>query len=78
MPNLKLQKQLSRKVGDKKYPKWMIAIPPKQVEALGWNEGQSLESEIANQELIIKKVNEAETEKRKEAAKKAWGKRKRG
>jgi antitoxin component of MazEF toxin-antitoxin module len=78
VPNLKLQKQLSRKVGDKKYPKWMIAIPPKQIEALGWNEGQSLEGEIADQKLVIKKVNDVEVEKRKKAAEKAWEKRKRG
>lgn len=74
---MKLQKQLSRKVGDKKYPKWVVAIPPKQIGELGWDEGQFLESEIANQVLVIKKVSEAEAEKRKEAAKKAWGKRKR-
>lgn len=74
---MKLQKQLSRKVGNKKYAKWVIAIPPKQIGELGWDGGQSLESEIADQMLVIKKVSEAEAEKRKEAAKKAWGKRKR-
>ena len=56
----------------------MIAIPPKQIEALGWNEGQSLEGEIADQKLVIKKVNDVEVEKRKKAAEKAWEKRKRG
>jgi antitoxin component of MazEF toxin-antitoxin module len=75
---MRLQKQLSRKYGNKEYPKWVITIPPKQVEALGWDEGQSLEGEIADQELVIRKVNEAKTEERKEAAKKAWNKRKRG
>ncbi len=73
---MKLQKQLSRKVGDKEYAKWVVAIPPKQIEALGWNEGQSLEGEITDQQLIIRKVSESETEKRKQTAEKAWVKRK--
>jgi len=73
---MQLQKQLSRKVGNKEYPKWVIAIPPRQIEALGWHEGQSLESEIADSQLIVKIVDEKEVEKRKEAAKKAWKTRK--
>lgn len=72
---MKLQKQLSRKVGDKTYPKWMISIPPKQIKALGWSEGQSLEGVITNEKLIIKKVSESEVAKRKKAAEKAWKKR---
>lgn len=74
---MKLQKQLSRRVGEKSYPKYVIAIPPKQIEALGWNEGESLEGEITDQKLIIKRVNASEVEKRKKAAEKAWNKRKR-
>lgn len=74
---MQLQKQLSRKVGNKAYPKWVIAIPPRQIEALGWREGQSLESEIADNQLVVKLVDESEVKKRKEAAKKAWEKRKR-
>jgi len=54
----------------------MIAIPPKQIDALGWNEGQALEGEITDQKLVIKKVNDVEVEKRKKAAEKAWQKRK--
>ena len=73
---MKLQKQLSRKVGDKEYPKWVIAIPPKQIDELGWKEGLPLESEVSDNQLLIKIVNEAEQEKRKEAANKAWKKRK--
>jgi antitoxin component of MazEF toxin-antitoxin module len=76
VPNLKLQKQLSRKVGTKAYPKWVITIPPKQVEALGWKEGESLDSEVNTQELIIRKEDERKALKRKEAAEKAWKTRK--
>ena len=72
---MKLQKQLSRKVGNKKYPKWVISIPPKKIKALGWNEGQSLEGVVTDEKLVIKKVDESEVEKRKKAAEKAWKKR---
>lgn len=73
---MRLQKQLSRKFNNKEYPKWVIAIPPKQVIELQWKEGEFLESEISGQILIIKKEDEQESEKRKEAAIKAWEKRK--
>jgi len=73
---MRLQKQLSRKVGDKEYPKWVAIISPKQIEALGWKEGEYLESEVNNQELIIRKEDTQKLQKRKETAKKAWKTRK--
>ena len=73
---MKLQKQLSRKVGDKEYPKWVITIPPKHINALGWCEGEYLESQINGQELIVRKENPQKAEKRREAARKAWKTRK--
>ena len=76
MPNLKLQKQLSRKVGDKEYPKWMITIPPKQIRSLGWTEGEFLESVITGGELLVRRENPNKAEKRKKAAEKAWKTRK--
>lgn len=51
---MKLQKQLSRKVGKKKYPKYVITIPPKQIETLGWDEGQELSAETNGNKLVIK------------------------
>jgi len=69
---MRLQKQLSRKYGNKEYPKWVITIPPKQVEALGWNEGEFLESEVSTHELIVRRENQEKGQKRKEAAEKAW------
>lgn len=74
--NMRLQKQLSRKYGNKEYPKWVITIPPKQVEALGWNEGEFLESEVNTQGLIVRREDERKAHKRKEAAEKAWKTRK--
>ena len=76
MPKTRLQKQLSRKVGNKEYPKWIITIPPKQIKTLGWTEGEFLESEINDQELIIQKEDMSKRQKRKEATKKAWDTRK--
>lgn len=73
---MKLQKQLSRRVGDKEYPKWVITIPPKQISTLGWNEGEYLESEIKGKELIIKRENPEKVKRRSEAAIKAWKTRK--
>lgn len=76
MSNIKLQKQLSRRVGNKEYPKWVIIVPPKQIDALAWKEGECLESEINNQELIVRRENPEKAQKRREAAKKAWDTRK--
>jgi antitoxin component of MazEF toxin-antitoxin module len=73
---MRLQKQLSRKVGNKEYPKWVITIPPKQIKTLGWTEGEFLESDINNHELVIQKEDMSKRQKRKEAAKKAWDTRK--
>lgn len=73
---MRLQKQLSRKVGNKEYPKWIITIPPKQVEALGWNEGELLESEVNSRELVIRREDERKAQRMKEAAEKAWKTRK--
>ena len=69
---MRLQKQLSRRIGNKEYPKWMITIPPKQIVALGWSEGEFLEGEINGKELIVRRENPQKAEKRREAARKAW------
>lgn len=70
---MRLQKQLSRKVGNKEYPKWVIIVPPKQIETLGWKEGEYLASEVNDEELIIQREAVEKIQKRKEAAKKAEG-----
>ena len=50
-----LQKQLSKKVGDKEYAKYVIVVPPKIVEKLGWKAGEELEAEIKKGKLIIER-----------------------
>ncbi len=52
---MRLQKNVSRKIGKTEYAKWVINIPPRIIEALGWKEGDELESEIDNPNLIVKK-----------------------
>lgn len=52
---MKLQKQLSRKVGDIEYAKWVLVVPPTTIEKLGWKEGQELDAEIKDNKLSIKK-----------------------
>ena len=52
---MKLQKQLSRKVGNTEYVKWVIVIPPETIKELEWKEGQGLETEIKDKKLTIKK-----------------------
>jgi bifunctional DNA-binding transcriptional regulator/antitoxin component of YhaV-PrlF toxin-antitoxin module len=68
---------MSRRYKGREYPKWVVTIPPKQIEELGWTEGEFLESDIARQELVIRKENSQTVEKRREVAKKAWETRKR-
>lgn len=50
-----LQKQLSRRIGDVKYAKYVIVIPPSIVKELKWKDGEELESEIKGNKLIIEK-----------------------
>jgi bifunctional DNA-binding transcriptional regulator/antitoxin component of YhaV-PrlF toxin-antitoxin module len=57
MENMQLQRQLSRKHKEKIYPKFTIVIPPKEIEKLGWKEGEELEPEIDDNRLIIKLKN---------------------
>ena len=52
---MKLQKQLSRKVGNVEYAKWVLVIPPNMIEELKWKEGQELEAEIKENKLLIGK-----------------------
>lgn len=55
---MRLQKQLSKKIGNKEYVKWVITIPPENIEKLGWKEGQNLKSIIKPDGLFIAESNE--------------------
>jgi len=55
---VKLQKQLSRKTKGKSYPKYVMTIPPKNIEELGWQKGMELEVCVSDNKLIIKPKKE--------------------
>lgn len=52
---MKLQSQVSRKVGDTEYLKSWVVIPNKILELLKWKHGQELNGEVKDGKLIIKK-----------------------
>ena len=51
---MKLQKQLSRKLNNKEYPKYVVIIPPKQIEEVGWKEGTELEAIVKDGKITLK------------------------
>jgi antitoxin component of MazEF toxin-antitoxin module len=57
---MKLQKQLSRKVKGKKYPKYVLTIAPRHIEELGWKKGTELEVCVSNNKLIVAQKQEDE------------------
>jgi AbrB family looped-hinge helix DNA binding protein len=54
---MKLQKQLSRKVQNVSYPKYVITIPPKDIEKAGWKEGTELEAIVEDGKIVLKPKN---------------------
>jgi len=50
---MKLQKQLSRKVGNQEYPKYVVTISPKTIKKLGWKPGQELKLKINGKQAKI-------------------------
>lgn len=50
---MRLQKHVTRKVGDKEYAKYVVVIPPEHVVRLEWEEGQELEPQVQGKKLII-------------------------
>lgn len=52
---MKLQKQLSRKVGDKEYAKYVMVIPPKIIKKAKLKDGDELEANFRRGKIIINK-----------------------
>lgn len=62
---MKLQRQISRVVGEKEYEKWVIVVPPPRIRELGWREGMELEAIVRGDELVIRPLeNKPEKPKR--------------
>lgn len=55
---MKLQRRFLRNVEGKDYVKWIVNIPPKDVEALGWKEGQPLMISLTEEGLLISETKE--------------------
>jgi bifunctional DNA-binding transcriptional regulator/antitoxin component of YhaV-PrlF toxin-antitoxin module len=55
---MKLQKQLSRKVKSKEYPKWVVTIPPKKIQEAGWKEGMTLEISVKDRKIVLEPKNQ--------------------
>lgn len=51
---MKLQKHFNRKVDGVEYSKWIITVPPEDIEKLHWHAGQELDAVVKNNELILK------------------------
>lgn len=51
---MKLQKQLSRKVGNEEYAKWVVVIPPEKIKEAEWKEGQELDVEVKNGKISLR------------------------
>jgi hypothetical protein len=49
-----LQKQLSRKVGDKEYAKYVLVISSEVVKKVGWKGGQEIQAEVKRKSVLLK------------------------
>jgi bifunctional DNA-binding transcriptional regulator/antitoxin component of YhaV-PrlF toxin-antitoxin module len=50
---MRLQKQLSRKVENKEYPKYVVTLPPKSIKQAGWKEGIELEAIVKDGKITL-------------------------
>lgn len=53
----KLQKQLSRKVGDREYTKYVTVIPQKIIEDSGLKDGDNLDIRLSKGKIVIEKLS---------------------
>ena len=52
---MKLQKQLSRKIGNTEYAKWVLVIPPEKVKEAGLREGDELSIEVKGKSILLER-----------------------
>ena len=55
MNTMKIQKQLSKKWGDKKYYKYVIVVPSNKVKEAGLKKGDKLETKAEKNKLVLEK-----------------------
>lgn len=51
---MRLQRQLSRQIGNTFYSKWVVVIPPEKIRQVGWRIGADLEIEVRGNTIILK------------------------
>lgn len=51
---MKLQKVKSRKKGNVQYYKYIVVLPPKDIESVGWKPDDELETIKRKQALVLK------------------------
>ena len=52
---MRLQKQMSRKIGNTEYAKWVLVIPPKIIEEAQLKEGQDLDVKVKSGKIVLEK-----------------------
>jgi bifunctional DNA-binding transcriptional regulator/antitoxin component of YhaV-PrlF toxin-antitoxin module len=55
---MKLQKSISRRLGDREYPKFQVAIPKNLITHLNWEAGDNLEGKVTAKGLLICKTEQ--------------------
>lgn len=53
----KLQKQVSMKVGDKEYSKYVIIIPEEKIKEAGFKEGEEIQIISSKDKIVLKKYS---------------------
>ena len=54
---MQIQLQISRRIGNKEYEKFMIVVAPKIIRELKWKQGDKLDPRVEEGELRIKLKN---------------------
>ena len=52
---MRLIKQKGREYEGKEYFKYILVVPNKLIEKLGWKGGENLEADVKEKKLIVKK-----------------------
>ena len=45
---------MNRIIGNKEYSKWIVQIPPEQIEQVGWSVGDEIEAVVKHHEILLK------------------------
>jgi antitoxin component of MazEF toxin-antitoxin module len=51
---MRLQRQMSRQIGNTFYSKWVLVIPPDKIREAGWREGTEIDIEIKGRTIVLK------------------------